>query len=92
MTPAEVLALVNALNSQNFDSLRASGFTIAAQKYFFLRNDEGRSIYGKSKEGGCTVVKTNQCVILGVFDGSIQPGQCTTRVESLADYLLENGF
>ena len=41
--------------------------------------------------GGVVCVKTGQCVLIGKYDDTIQPGQATTVVEKLGDYLIENG-
>jgi profilin len=70
----------------------SSGILLAGKKYQFIRNEPGRSIYGKLGAGGCCVVKTNQCIIIAVYDDSVQPGQCTTVVEKLADYLIDVGY
>jgi len=56
-----------------------------------LRADN-RSIYGKKGAGGVVVVKTNQAVLIGLYNENIQPGQCANAVEKLADYLIENGY
>jgi len=53
---------------------------------------DNRSIYGKKGASGYCAVKTNQCVLVGVYNESIQPGQCANTVEKLADYLIENGY
>jgi len=71
--------------------LRATGIHLGGEKYFTLRADD-RSIYGKKGATGCICVKTSQCILVGVYDDNIQPGQCANVVEKLADYLIENGF
>lgn len=37
-------------------------------------------------------MKTGQCVLIGKYDESVQPGQATTVVEKLGDYLIEVRF
>jgi len=70
---------------------QAKGIFIASSKYMTLRADN-RSIYGKKGAGGVVVVKTNQAVLIGLYNENIQPGQCANAVEKLADYLIENGY
>lgn len=47
---------------------------------------------GKKGAGGVVMVKTGQAVLIGQYNETIQPGQATTVVEKLADYLRENGY
>lgn len=71
--------------------IQGSGIALCGVKYMTLRADN-RSIYGKKGAGGVVVVKTGQSVIVGVYVEGTQPGQATTVVEKLADYLIENGY
>ena len=71
--------------------IQSSGITLGGVKFMTLRADN-RSIYGKKGAGGVVVVKTGQAVIIGVYEEGTQPGQATTVVEKLADYLIENGY
>ena len=41
---------------------------------------------------GCVVVKTTQAIIIAVYEAGIQPGNCATVVEKLADYLISVGY
>ena len=87
--PAEVTTLVAAYSDPS--AIQASGFYIAGVKYFVIRADD-RSIYGKKGATGVAAVKTTQAVVIGTYDETMQPGQCTNEVEKLADYLIENGY
>eukprot|EP00034_Subulatomonas_tetraspora_P000623 GABW01000878.1.p1 GENE.GABW01000878.1~~GABW01000878.1.p1 ORF type:complete len:125 (-),score=29.71 GABW01000878.1:63-437(-) len=69
----------------------ASGITVAGVKYMCIRADP-RSIYGKKGATGVVCVKTNQAILIGTYGENIQPGQCTTVVEKVADYLIENNY
>lgn len=53
---------------------------------------DARSVYGKKGATGFCAVKTNQSVLIGLYDESIQPGQCANTVEKLGDYLIENSY
>ena len=82
---AAIVALFN-----NSSAAFSSGITVGGVKHLCIRAD-GRSVYGKKGAGGVVCVKTGQCVLIGKYDDTIQPGQATTVVEKLGDYLIENG-
>jgi len=65
----------------------SGGIMIAKQKYLALRYDN-RSIYGKKGPGGVVMVKTKQAVLIAVYGDGAQPGEVTSIVEKLADYLI----
>ena len=69
----------------------ADGITIGGVKHMCIKA-EGRSLYGKKGAAGVVCVKTNQAIVIGFYNETIQPGQCTLIVEKLADYLIENSF
>eukprot|EP00033_Pygsuia_biforma_P000021 GCRY01000029.1.p1 GENE.GCRY01000029.1~~GCRY01000029.1.p1 ORF type:complete len:149 (-),score=20.04 GCRY01000029.1:56-436(-) len=69
----------------------ASGLHFGGEKYMTIKADP-RSVYGKKGAAGVCCVKTTQCVLVGVYDDKIQPGQCAACVEKLADYLIELGY
>lgn len=71
--------------------LRAAGLFIQGEKYLVLKADE-RSIYGKKGTSGVVCVKTGQSVLIGLYNDKIQPGQASTCVEKLADYLIDQGY
>lgn len=75
----------------NPDNAYTAGVTLGGDHYKVIRADD-RSIYCKTPEGGAACVKTNQAVIVGIYSGDTQPGQCTTVVEKLADYLSTTFF
>ncbi|KJE90176.1 hypothetical protein CAOG_01521 [Capsaspora owczarzaki ATCC 30864] len=90
---AEAAALVAAIGKKEPSDLYASGIKLGGQKFTFLRHEQNRSVYGrKGADSGCCVVKTKQAIVIGVFEGGIQPGQCNSVVERLADYLIENQY
>ncbi|XP_068203232.1 profilin-like isoform X2 [Palaemon carinicauda] len=70
----------------NKDALVQAGMMIAGEKFFFLSGDES-VIRGKKGNKGVHVSKTNTAIIIGLYEDPIQPGQCATAVEALADYL-----
>eukprot|EP01115_Flamella_aegyptia_P015167 TRINITY_DN91225_c0_g1_i1.p1 TRINITY_DN91225_c0_g1~~TRINITY_DN91225_c0_g1_i1.p1 ORF type:complete len:127 (+),score=58.00 TRINITY_DN91225_c0_g1_i1:32-412(+) len=85
----EVQALIGGFT--NPAALRASGIHLAGEKYLTLRMDDA-SIYGKRGTGGCIAVKTGMAVLVGVYEEPIQPGNCANTVETLGDYLKDQGY
>jgi len=71
--------------------LRANGCFLQGEKYLVLKGDD-RSIYAKKGTSGVAMVKTGQAVLVGFYNDKIQPAQCNTTVEKLADYLIEQGY
>ncbi|MCB9430965.1 MAG: profilin [Ardenticatenaceae bacterium] len=86
---AELKALIKGFADNA--GIQGSGINLQGTKYMTLRADN-RSIYGKKGAGGVVSVKTGQAVIIGIYEEGTQPGQATTVVEKLADYLIENGY
>ena len=92
VSAAEAKALVGYITGDQ-SPLYVSGIKFAGEKYTFLRAEAGRSLYGrKGSDGGCCIVKTGQTIIIAVYGGGIQPGQCTKVVEGLADYLIGQNY
>eukprot|EP01134_Creolimax_fragrantissima_P007796 CFRG7796T1 len=91
VSPAEANALIAGIADP---TPLYSGITLGGVKYMFLRNEPDRSVYGKKgADAGCFIVKTGQCILIAVYEGSsIEPRQCSTVVEKLADYLVEVGY
>merc|ERR1711942_439173 len=86
VTPEEIKALLN-----NYTNLASSGFHLAGKKYFYLSGDDN-VVRGKQGKSGVHVVKTNQAVILGLYDDSMQPAEASTVTETLGDYLKGVGY
>jgi profilin len=38
------------------------------------------------------IVKTKQTILIGVYEGGVQAGNCNTVVEKMADYLCSVGY
>jgi len=89
ITADEGKKLAGAFKDPNV--LRANGLFAAGEKYLVIKADD-RSIYGKKGAGGVAAVKTTQGILVGVYKEGVQPGQATTTVEKLADYLIDNGY
>ena len=91
VTPAEAKSLLHGCDDPS--PLQMSGIKLGGVKYMFLKNEAGRSAYGrKGGEAGCVVVKTNQALVIGVYEGGVQGGACVAAVEKLGDYLISVGY
>lgn len=81
---------MTCLTTGDSAALRKSGIKVGGQNYIFLRCEEGRSIYGrKGANAGVCIVKSKQALLIGVYGPGIQPGNCNTVIEKLADYLIQ---
>ena len=92
VTQAQITKLVACITGDN-TPLKRSGIKIANQTYIFLRCEPGRSVYGrKGADSGVCIVKTKRAVLVGVYGAGVQPGNCNSVMEKLADYLIEHGL
>ena len=79
-----------------------AGIRIANQKYMFVKhNPENNSVYhGREGGGGASAVRTNQTVVIGVWNKAAmmsnkQPqtqGHCNELVENMAKFLTTSGY
>lgn len=56
-----------------------------------LYSDKESCTYFQGAGGAC-VKKTNQALIIGIYDEPMTPGQCNMIVERLGDYLIDQGL
>ncbi|XP_020270845.1 profilin-3 [Asparagus officinalis] len=70
-------------------SLAPTGLFLGSTKYMVIQGEPGAVIRGKKGTGGITVKKTNQALIIGIYDEPMTPGQCNLVVERLGDFLIE---
>lgn len=89
VSPAEGKKIVGGFS--NPSDIIATGIVLGGAKYLALRYDD-RSLYGKKGPGGCVCVKTKQAVLIGVYGEGAQPGEATSIVERLADYLISVNY
>ncbi|MQM11146.1 hypothetical protein Taro_044052 [Colocasia esculenta] len=88
--PEEITAIMNDLTEPG--SLALTGLHLGDTKYMVIQGEAGAVIRGKKGSGGVTVKKTNQALIIGVYDEPVTPGQCNMVVEKLGDYLADQGL
>lgn len=89
VTPNEIQALLS--NYSNQESLASSGISLGGQKYFYLSGDD-EVIRGKQGKGGVHCVKTNQTLLVGIYDSPMEPAQAATITEKLGEYLKGVGY
>lgn len=69
--------------------LYTNGITLGQAKYKFLRVDPGRAIvFRNESQGGGVAVKTNKCVIIGTYNNGMEPGDCCSVIEKIADQFI----
>ena len=79
-----------------------AGIRMANQKYMFVKhNPESNSVYlGREGGGGACVVRTKQCVVVGIWNksatmsnGKLQNGgDCNELVEKMGIFLANSGY
>eukprot|EP01100_Stratorugosa_tubuloviscum_P014955 TRINITY_DN82_c1_g1_i1.p1 TRINITY_DN82_c1_g1~~TRINITY_DN82_c1_g1_i1.p1 ORF type:complete len:125 (-),score=46.80 TRINITY_DN82_c1_g1_i1:199-573(-) len=85
----EIAALIAAF--ENLGATRATGVFISKIRYFVILANE-RSIYGKQGNTGFCAVKTNKAVVLGLYTETLTPGNAANSIESISDFLINQGF
>ncbi|CAL5360454.1 unnamed protein product [Camellia sinensis] len=90
--PEEITAIMNDFAEPG--SLAPTGLYLGGTKYMVIQGEPGAVIRGKKVEGpgGVTIKKTNQALIIGIYDEPMTPGQCNMIVERLGDYLIDQGL
>ncbi|CAG8571085.1 4473_t:CDS:2 [Diversispora eburnea] len=84
LSPEEVTTLVESFVDSA--KIQENGIYCNGVKYFTLSHDE-ENIHGKKGAGGVVSVKTNQAVIIGVYNDKTTPGAANKVVGDLGDYL-----
>merc|ERR1712141_806876 len=71
--------------------MAASGINLAGQKYFYLSGTD-EVLRGKQGKGGVHIMKTNQTVLIGVYDEPLQGPEAANITEGLGSYLKNCGY
>ncbi|XP_058189800.1 profilin-like [Rhododendron vialii] len=88
--PEEITGIMNDFTEPG--TLAPTGLYLGSTKYMVIQGEAGVVIRGKKGPGGITIKKTNQALIIGIYDEPMTPGQCNMIVERLGDYLIEQGL
>ncbi|XP_023943941.1 profilin [Bicyclus anynana] len=76
---------------QNESLLTSGGVTIAGTRYIYLSGTD-RIIRAKLGKVGVHCMKTQQAVVISLYEEPIQPQQAASVVEKLGDYLITCGY
>ncbi|XP_031093877.1 profilin-3-like [Ipomoea triloba] len=90
LKPEEITAILKDFDEPG--SLAPTGMHIAGAKYMVIQGEPGVVVRGKKGPGGICIKKTTQCLLFGLYDEPMTPGQCNLVVERLGDYLVDQGF
>merc|ERR1712215_412824 len=82
VTPGEIQNILQNYDCQH--NLASTGINLGGQKYFYLSGDE-EVMRGKQGKGGVHLVKTNQALLVGVYDAPMEPSAAATVTEKLGD-------
>jgi len=85
----EIAKLVSGFDNQ--DILTGSGVTLAGQRYIYLSGTD-RVVRAKFGKVGVHCMKTQQAVVVSLYEDPIQPQQAASVVEKLGDYLVSCGY
>ncbi|XP_031474282.1 profilin-3-like [Nymphaea colorata] len=88
--PEEMTAIMRDFEEPG--SLAPTGLFLGSAKYMVIQGEPGVVIRGKKGSGGITIKKTNQALVIGIYDEPMAPGQCNKVVEGLGDYLYDQGL
>jgi profilin len=89
VTKDEIAWLVRGFDKQ--DLLTSNGVTLDGQRYIYLSGTD-RVIRAKFGKIGVHCMKTQQAVIISIYEEPVQPQQAASIVEKLGDYLVSCGY
>lgn len=85
----EVAKIVAGFDNESL--LTSGGVTIAGTRYIYLSGTD-RIIRAKLGKVGVHCMKTQQAVVISLYDDPIQPQQAASVVEKLGEYLITCGY
>ncbi|CAD0196077.1 unnamed protein product [Chrysodeixis includens] len=85
----EVAKIVAGFDNESL--LTSGGLTIAGTRYIYLSGSD-RIIRAKLGKVGVHCMKTQQAVVISLYEEPIQPQQAASVVEKLGDYLITCGY
>lgn len=85
----EVVKIVAGFADESL--LTSGGVTIAATRYIYLSGTD-RIIRAKLGKVGVHCMKTQQAVVISLYEEPIQPQQAASVVEKLGEYLITCGY
>ena len=71
--------------------LRSRGIVVAGTKFMFIQQN-AEMIIGKLGQGGITIFKTGQALIMGTYNQDMTSALSVKEIGKMADYLREVGY
>ncbi|KAJ9510451.1 hypothetical protein QJQ45_015899 [Haematococcus lacustris] len=85
ISPTQVAAIKSILGGGE----NPGSFLIGDVKYFAVGSEDPESkLRGKCQGGGCSVCKTTQCLVVGIWAEPVVASACNKVTEALAEYLI----
>lgn len=73
------------------DKAFAEGLHVVGERYVMARAED-RSVYARKGREGIAIAKTKQAIVVAHHGEAQVAGNATSTVESLADYLIAQGY
>lgn len=89
VTKEELAKLVQGFDKTEI--LTSGGVTLAGQRHIYLSGTD-RVVRAKLGKTGVHCMKTQQAVIVAIYEEPVQPQQAASVVEKLGDYLITCGY
>ena len=85
--------IAKAFKSKDFTTFQASGIYVEGIKYQFLREEDGKIVFGKKKDhGAITMQASKTAIVLAHMPEGGQQGCTNKGVGVIADYLESLGM
>jgi profilin len=93
LQPEEMKAISSILSGDAAakDKAFADGLHVGGER-FVLARVEDRSVYARKGREGIAIAKTKQAIVVGHHSEAQVAGNATSTVETLADYLIGQGY
>ncbi|NEO74995.1 profilin [Moorena sp. SIO4G3] len=93
LNPDESTNIANAFKSKDFTGFMTGGISIEGQKYQFLREEDGKVVYGKKKDiGAVTLQASKTAIVIAHCPEGGQQGNANKAVAVIAEYLESIGM
>ncbi|KAL1552377.1 profilin-like [Salvia divinorum] len=88
----KVKEIVGIMEAFEEGKLAKKGLRIGGTKYEVIQGEQRDLISGEKGDGGIVVKKTNQTLLVGIYNMPMTSMLCRAIVENVAPYLIEQGF
>lgn len=84
----EAVNIAKCFRSKDFSQFISSGIIAEGQKYIFLKQDNGKIVYGKLKRHGVLTLQPSKTAIVIAYTSEFhRPGNTNRAVHEIAKYL-----